>query len=207
MDNEQHQEYSPNKLFITYQHLAPNTLYRMLGQPYSVARSKSMEYNDLLQYANEGLWKACITYDSEQSSFESHAINHIRWSIKDGLNREGSLIKYNINNLPNEEDQYNLVGYDNPISESEGEDYILFSDITPNNCNVEKDVFNKIASDELLQLLSKREKEIIKLKSEDKTDKEIAKMYGVTYQAINSALSRIKRKLSHKKEDSMYGYS
>src|SRR5699024_5859000 len=73
------------ELYDKHTHLIERTLYALLGQPHSVAHSKSMEYEDLLQYARMGLWEACISYDSSKSQFETYTINHIRWSVQMGL--------------------------------------------------------------------------------------------------------------------------
>src|SRR5690606_3547158 len=99
-----------------------------------------------------------------------------------------------VNNPPNEKDMYNLVGYDSPLINSDSEDSLNISDIIADEHNVEQDAFNKIEAYKILQLLSERERQIIELKSKDKTDREISELFGVTPQAINKTINNIRRK-------------
>lgn len=191
------------ELFNKNEHLAELTLYRLLGQPHNVARSKSMEYNDLLQCAYEGLWRACITYDENQSNFETYAINHIRWSLKDGTNRE-DLIKYNVNNPPDKEDRFILVGYDTPVlnvSDS-GDEPLTHSEVVADiNIDIEQSVIEKSVSDRLLAKLNERERQIVLHKADGRTDKEISELFNVTQQAINRTLHNIRDKMNNEKEE------
>src|SRR5699024_3160653 len=125
--------------------------------PHKVALSKSLEYDDLLQYAHIGLWKACTTYKNNKSNFETHAINNIRWSVMDGLNRETELIKYDANNMPEDEDRYKLIGYDTPAKQ---DDYnsMNVSETVTDDYSLEDEIINKSTVKYLLDLLTEREK-------------------------------------------------
>lgn len=161
-----------------------------------------MEFDDLLQYAHMGLWRACTTYNEEQSRFESHAINNIRWAVQNGLNRESELFKYNVNNMPEEGDKYNLIGYDNPVTNSGDTDALSVSETVPTTQHdVEESTVNNLLIEELLDLLTSRERRIIKLKSKDMIDDDIAEIFGTTKQSINRTVHNIRRKLQHKKEE------
>lgn len=193
---------SPHELFDEHKHLPTVTLYKMLGQPHNVARSKQLEYSDLLQYANLGLWKACLNYDSKMSKFKSYAVNNMRWEIKNGLNRDSNIFKLNPNDKPDDEDIYNLVGFDNQINAST---HLTFEEIVESNHSVEKEIMDKLATENLLLLLSNREAEILLLKSKDKTNVEIAEKFDVTPQAIGNTIRKIQKKLKGYKEEYLYG--
>lgn len=203
MANNLHQDHLPQKLFEQYHHLAPATLYKLLGQPHNVARSKSLEYDDLLQYAQLGLWQACLKHNKEESSFESYAINHIRWSVKDGLNRDSSTFKFNPNNVPDKEEQYNLVGIDTPPGDTD----TPLSELIESDFNTEGQVINDLSSKELLNLLNEREVEMIELKSQDHTNIEIAHYFNVSPQAVGRTIRNIHKKLEDYREEYLIEYS
>lgn len=198
MTRVQHED-SPITLYNKYQHLVKNTLYRLLGQPHQVALSNRLEIQDLIQYGNMGLWRACTTYDKKQSSFESHAINHIRWSIMNGLNRSG-LIKYDVNNMPSDDNKFDLISFDSPITNNSDDD-LNYYDITPDSYDINKDTYNRLLLNEILPKLSERERKIVVLKSQDKTDREIAEQFGVTPQAINKTIKNIQKRFQNIKEE------
>lgn len=163
-----------------------------------MARKHSIEYEDLLQYALTGLWIACTSHNSSKSSFETHAINNIRWSVFDGLNRDCSTIKYDVNNLPPKEDMYLIDSIDTSIRGEEGEDMSQHETI-PTDEDVEERVLNRLRSIESLQALSNREKIIIHMKSMEATDKEIALKLGVSQQAINRTFNNIQKRMRERK--------
>lgn len=198
MTRVQHED-SPITLYNKYQHLVKNTLYRLLGQPHQVALSNRLEIQDLIQYGNMGLWRACTTYDKKQSSFKSHAINHIRWSIMNGLNRSG-LIKYDVNNMPSDDNKFDLISFDSPITNNSDDD-LNYYDITPDSYDINKDTYNRLLLNEILPKLSERERKIVVLKSQDKTDREIAEQFGVTPQAINKTIKNIQKRFQNIKEE------
>lgn len=196
LTSEKLTKYTPQELFDKNKHLAGVTLFRLLRRPHDVAKSYSLDYEDLLQYAYEGLWKACVTYNPELSSFYTYAISCIRWSTLDGLNREAKLFKYDVNNMPQKEDKYKLVGLDGADDKKE-----VMSDsisLDRNNSTTENEALNRVLTQSLISNLSEREKEIIKLRAQDVTEKDIAKKFGVTQQAINKTIQRIRKRLSQK---------
>lgn len=190
------------KLFSQYQHLAPATLYRLFGQPHNVAQSKSMEYDDLLQYAHEGLWKACVSYDGKRSNFETYAINNIRWAVLDGANRESSIFRFNPNNKPNDEDVYNLIGYDSPIeTNSDSNSSLTVSETVASEEDTEKTCLHRIHIKELLKKLDSRENEILIHKAKDLKNKDIAEKLNLSPQAISKILINIRKKMTKMKEE------
>lgn len=192
------QNKTPRKLFDEYKHLAPTTLKKTLYNPHELAKKYTIEYDDLLQYAYTGLWTACVNYNNTKSSFQTFAINNIRWSVLSGLNRECSLIKYDVNNPPSDEDTYQVISIDATIEQEDGNEIDRHETI-PDDENIEEKAINKLISDELLQTLTDREKKIIHMKFLDMTETEIADQLNVTKQAINKAYHNIQKKV--RKED------
>lgn len=195
-----HQIKTPHKLFNEHKHLATATLYKMLGQPHNVARSKSLEYDDLLQYSRLGLWQACLKYDKQNSSFQSFAINHMRWSIQNGLNRNSNIFKINPNNTPDEKDVFKIIDMDSSPHGDSGSDMLL-SEMISSDEDIEKKTLDKFIALDLLSDLSKREKEIILLKSKDNNDAEVAKLLGLSRQYVNRRVKNIHNKMKSRKEE------
>lgn len=188
-----HSTKSTKKLFVDYQHLAPTTLYRMLGQPYNVAKSKGLDYDDLLQYAHEGLWQACVTYNEKYSNFETHSINRIRWAVKNGLNRESNTFKFDVNNMPSKEEMYNLVGYDSPLKNDE--EGLTVSETISVGFDLENEATGNFTVNEVLNTLNNREKTIVLYKLDGHTDGYIANKFNTAPQSINRTLRNIKNKI------------
>lgn len=201
MSDEKQQEYSPNKLFDTYQHLAPATLYKMFGQPHSVALGNSLVYDDLLQSANLGLWKACLNYKPNQSNFKTYAINHIKWAVKNTLNRT-RLIKYNYNSIPDKEDKINLVSFDYPYTSNDNDSSLTLEEIiSEQDSDFSKESTSNLLLSKMSEELNSKEKNIIRMRLQDKTNTEIAKYYNVSSQAITNQLHNIRKKLHKYRED------
>lgn len=191
-----HQTHSPEQLFSDHQHLATATLYRTLGQPHAVAKSKSIEYEDLLQVAYIGLWKACQTYNFNKGKFQTYAINHIKWTLIPALSHDFNHFKYptsyNANNIPEEE--YQLASIDADIGV--GESRTLHESIAAEDDNsIESEVLHRTELEEVMKTLTERQQKIVELKLLDWTEAEIGKQLGVSKQAINKAFDSIIKKM------------
>lgn len=202
-ENKQHH---PNELFFDHQHLSKATLYKLLGQPHQVALSKNLEFDDLLQYAYVGLWKACTTYKPSKSKFESHAINHIRWAVKNGLNRESSTFKFNPNNQPTKEESFKLIDINSPITESD-DNSLTFADTIESELKTDETTLRNLSVEELTSILTNKEKQIIHYRLMEYTYAEIGVKFGVTQQAINKNINKIIKKVNHRKDDYLIEYS
>lgn len=185
---------SPKKLFDDHKHLAKTTLYRTLGQPHKVAKSKAVEFDDLLQVAYIGLWKACKTYNPKRGKFRTHAINNMRWNIIDALNNSFNIIKYPHNY--GEKDRYKLTSIDAEIGHDEDSRNLHESipDLDVDN-EIENKVLYKINNELLLKHLDKTQQKIVQLKALGWTEEEIGRELGVTKQTINKRYNYILRKI------------
>lgn len=152
-----------------------------------------------MQYALTGLWLACLNYNGNESSFETYAINNIRWSVFDGLNRNCSLIKYDVNNLPKKEDKYLIDSIDSHIK-IDGNVHTDQHESIPSDENVEKRVMDSLFANEMLQILNDNEQKIVHMKSLDMTNIKIASKLNVSPQAISKAHISIQRKLRSRGE-------
>lgn len=190
---------SPENLFNKHQHLAEVTLYRVLQNPKSVALSKSIEHEDLLQYAYMGLWKACLNYDSSKSKFQTHAIHNIRWGVMNGINRETSMIKYNTNNPPPEKDKYFINSIESSVQDQDGE-AISQHELIPSDEDTEKKALDKALISELMQKLPQRDRKVIHMRFKGKTYKKIAEEIGVTERYASTLLKRIQKDMRRKED-------
>lgn len=120
-----------------------------------------------------------------------------------GLNRS-KLFKFDVNNMPDEKDIFDLVSFDTSVTNEDSEDNLTYHDLVSNNYDIDTDIYNKLVLKELKKELTEREKQILKLKSLHKTDKEIAKIFGVTPQNINKTIKNIQKRFKNNEEEVFY---
>lgn len=183
---------SPEQLFHEHQHLATATLYRTLGQPHAVAQSKSTEYEDLLQVTYIGLWKACTTYNPSKGKFQSHAINHMKWTLLPALNNDFNTFKYASNNIPEEE--YQLASIDAQIGIGD-DSRNMHESIAADDMGTESAILYKFEAEEAMQSLTERQREIVKFKSMGWNDVDIGEQLGISKQAVNQGYNNIIKKM------------
>ncbi|WP_165769083.1 sigma-70 family RNA polymerase sigma factor [Virgibacillus profundi] len=185
---------SPEQLFHDHQHLATATLYRTLGQPHNVAKSKLIEYEDLLQVTYIGLWKACTTYSPSKGKFKSHAINHMKWTLLPALNNDFNTFKYASNNTPEEE--YELASMDAEIGLNGDSSRTMHESIAAEVIDdIESTIIHKSEVEEAMGLLNERQREIVELKSMGWYDADIGKQLGISKQAVNQGYNNIIKKM------------
>lgn len=185
----EHEQNNSLKLFDSNKHLVVSTIYKMLGQPVSVALSKRLEFDDLVQAGNLGLWRACTSYKEGLSSFQTYAINHIRWAIQDALNFNG-LIKYNIHKS---KETYDIVDIHQDVSSNDEHD-LTYADIIANDRDFDEEFDEYYIMKKLLESCSEREKEILIHKYNGYTNKEIANKLQVAPSLITYYLHSIRKK-------------
>lgn len=183
-----------NQLFHEHQHLAETTLYKTLGQPHNIARSKGIDFEDLLQVAYIGLWNACLDYDETKSNFQTYAINHINWSVKPALNNDFNYFKYPSNKTPKEE--YHLESFDAAIHDLE-DTRTLHDKVADNESDsIESEAVLNLAIEEYSKYLSERQQEIVKLKAKGWMEVDIARHIGISKQAVDQNMKSIRKKIS-----------
>lgn len=197
-DIKQKEKQPPNDLFNEYQHLAPTTLQRLLGHPHNVAKSISLDYEDLLQDAYAGLWNACNNYDENKASFRTHAINHIRWAVMKSLNGSRS-IKYNIGTR-GEQPDYTYVSLNSPMQIDNDEGHMQANELISDDYDINQDIYNRLVVEELLSRLSDRDRKIMKMTAEGVYGKHIAEKIGISRQMVSLILKNIREQAREIKE-------
>lgn len=188
-------------LFYENKHLAEVTLYKALGQPHAIAQSNSIEFDDLLQVAYISLWKACQSYNSEKSKFQTHAISNIRWGLIYFLKNECNTIKYPKNRVPVSQDRFKLVSMEKPVGE-QGTNSKTMHDVIidqTDGYNVEGNALHNMDIKDInkaMQSLTHGQKNVVNMKLIELTEQEIGDRLGISKQAVNKRFAQAVNKMS-----------
>lgn len=187
---------SPEEYFTEHQHIAKETLYRMFPSPKGICKQHRIEMDDLKQYAVTGLWKACISYNSEKGTkFMSHAINHIKWHVCERLNRETSMIKYSCNHEYDPSEIYGIVSMDANLNMNSDNEFSSYHDVVASESDLEEDVFSNINSEYILSQLGDKQKEIIKLKEKGLSSGDIGRLWKMTAANVRHHANKAKKQI------------
>lgn len=183
---------NPNaeELFEKYSHIGEATLYKMFNSVNAVARRHKIEVNDLIQYANTGLWLACINYNEEKSKFLTYAINSVKWHLSNRLRADCNIRYYKATEYKTSP-IVNIVSMEIPTTDDSDSD---FHDIVPSDTYLIDDAFESMCEKYLNENLTEQQKEIIKLRKLGYSTGEIGKMLGVSGQNIRYHLKNIRKK-------------
>jgi RNA polymerase sigma factor (sigma-70 family) len=180
------------KLFATF-HLAEK-----------VAIRHNMDYEDLIQIGRVALWKSKQNFDESLGyKFSSYAVKNIKFTIMTELRLRGHLI-----HVPAQQDIKKFPRHYVPgdsVTDDNGD--TLFS-LIGSGYDLEGEVMEKVHHLEMrkkLQLIlsemTLKERNIVILRVQGKSFREIASRYGVSHQAISAkykvTLERLKKKVSH----------
>lgn len=183
---------TPNELFNKYYFLVKNTTYKTLKNPISIAKINKIDVDDLYQYGSEGLWQACVTYNPSLSKFRSHAINHIRWALKDALNTDCQFIQYDKRKGFTNETKHRITSIDiKATKEQDLEMYEVIEDESTSNLHNEE----RLQYEHYLEGLNDRQKLITKLRVEGSAVTQISQKLKISRQAVYQELDNIKEKL------------
>jgi RNA polymerase sigma factor (sigma-70 family) len=186
--------------FEEYEYLVAVTVHKMYANPRSYAKSKGLEFDDLMQYGRYGLLDACRTWEQKQlGTFKNFAIRNIRWSIMKSVPREDAtphLYKYNGTTTRNPKDQrVNVLSMSyQPFGEED--DSTLYDVIANNEESIESQVLSELESNELFNILKPHEKEMVRMKMMNMNNAEIGKHYGISRQAINVKFKQMQGKIN-----------
>jgi RNA polymerase sigma factor (sigma-70 family) len=197
------------EIISQYEYLIPITLKRMYGNASSFAKSKDLEYEDLVQYARYGIYDAVNTFPEKQiGRLRNYIIRNIKWSVRRWVLKEqrtSSLYKFN--HKKELDRQIPLISLNfKPFDDSE---MTLYDVIPTDNINSFEVVLteNNYLSNEtytnLLSVLTDKEKEIVLLKMGGLSYTEIGEKYGVRKQAIGNRFKKIQEKINNYMEVSV----
>lgn len=189
--NNNTQQEETSKLFEKHQFLVKNTIYKTLKNPIGIAKSNKLELDDLYQYGNEALWKACLEYTPNKSKFQTFAINRIKWALLDALNTECQFIQYDKRKNFTSKTKHRVTSIDTKSNMQDLDMYEVIEDESISQLHNEED----LQYDFYLSKLSDRQKLITKLKVDGSSIIEIAEKLNVSRQAIYLELDNIKEKL------------
>lgn len=185
------------ELFHSYKHLVPVTLRRKFGDLKNFAKSLGIEEEDLMQMGYLGLWYACNKYrDDRNATFETFAIHHIKWTTMTEIRRVRNDLKAKHDEI-NDDNIVDIVSLDRKIKDDDdlNGDYYEF---IPSDTYISPESY--LETKELIDLGGEKNKRILELVSVGYNISEIARMIGISRQAIDQRLQRLRRNLLESKD-------
>lgn len=178
---------TPEELFEQNKHLAECTIYKMFKNPRKIAKDKRMELDDIFQYAYEGLWKGCQTWQESKSQFNTFAINNIKWHVMVKL-RDDDNYKYCKSKPNSKENNINLEYMDNTLKD---DSTMTFHDVVPSCSNVFDVACGNVLAPQMLDTLTDRQREALLLKAKGYTYEEVGQRLGISKQASQKLLRNV----------------
>lgn len=191
---------TPEELFESHKHLAKETLYKAYKLPRQLARKNQIEFEDLLQYAYTGLWKAAISFQPSKCKFPTHAINHIKWHLNERLRRECPVMKLSANVKYDENEMYRIISIDKEFVTKDSK--VSLHDSISSNVNVEELAIGEYITEKVLTLLNERELKMFNMRLEGMTNQQIGDIYGMTRANVRVILLKAKVKIDRYLNDS-----
>jgi RNA polymerase sigma factor (sigma-70 family) len=186
---------NPYDIFDEYQHLAKVTILRMFPDPKGICRQHRIEMSDLQQYALEGLWKGCLSFNPNKAQIKTHLINNVRWFVSMKLKREVSLIKYDSNKY-NSIDKFGLVSMDGELNQNSDNEFSSYHDVIPSDINVEIDALSDIEQNYILSKLTDKQRKVVELKANGLNSGDISRMLNMTAANAREHLNKSKKRLT-----------
>lgn len=141
---------------------------------------------DVIQEAKLALWKACISYDSERTMFSTYAYHVIRNAIHSLLRRESTTVEQKLGD--------GLISLDAAVAPEETSDDKARS--IESLSGTEEDNFAVLEhSDIMLRVLNEKELLLCQKLASGATQQALAKEEGLTRQALNNRIMKIRKKL------------
>lgn len=164
--------------------------YGSQGAIERIAKKYGMDFSDVEQIGAETLYKCCLRFQEQgESTFANYAIRNIQMQIQTEFRRRGEMVR-----IPDEKRKdikHEYQSLDTPLGDTDE----TFASLLPSTVNVEKKVIRKITMEEKLETLKEIEREVILLKLNGKTEKEIAKKLGKSTGAIQMTFIRGLKKI------------
>lgn len=190
---------TPEELYESHTYLVKQTLYKAYKRPRDLARNNQIEYDDLLQYAHTGLWKAAITYDSTKCKFPTHAINNIKWHVNERLKRECPIMKLSANVKYDESDMYRIISMDKEVAIKDSN--VSMYEVISSGVDVEELAIGKYLTEKMFTLLNERELRMFNMRLEGMTNQQIGNEFSMTRANVRVILLKAKRKIEEYMND------
>jgi RNA polymerase sigma factor (sigma-70 family) len=194
---------TPEEIYSQYEHLAHATLHKTFRNPEKLAKSRHLQFDDMLQFCRLGLWQGCRSYCPEKHKsikLQNFLIKNIRWVLfrqlqiygmnhlyyKSRESTEGNtvaLLSMSCNPYKNDDDDtfYDIVSQDNIFN--------FGGSMFP---NPELTTLSNDKVSRMFSKLSEKEQQIIHMRlKEELTYQEIADRLGCTKQGIGMIFKRM----------------
>ncbi|WP_088311686.1 sigma-70 family RNA polymerase sigma factor [Bacillus cereus] len=186
---------TPEELFEEKQHLVIAAINQKFGDILAakrIAKLNNMDLDDLIQVGSVRLWQLCLKYDPEKrKTFNQYAVIGIQGVILNELFEKGLTIKVPKSNKKEVRDEFTFQSID---LHQDGETVNEYFAVSP--INVEEDVIESIAFEEIVSCLCEKEKFVLIQKSYGFTDKEIGMKIGVDTSTVNRIKNKANKKLN-----------
>lgn len=185
---------TPEQIYEQFEYLTHTTVHRMLKNPNKIAKSKSLEADDIFQYARLGLWQGCQTYHTAKhnSGLRSFLIRNIRWVIHQRIRDEGvEHLRWKTKEA-NDQNKVNLLSLDAaPNADTE----MNFHELVGNDYILEGEVVGKVLTEMIEKKYPDRTVNIVKKRAEGYTLKEIGDEIGLTRERVRQILKKVRTDL------------
>lgn len=180
---------SKDELYNENEKLIYQTVYKKYNNK-KFLQFHGLSEDDQIQFGRIGLWEAIETYDpNRNTAFQTHAINRIKGRIQMET-RKDSLSNKNNSTLETIE----KMSFDSPIH-NEHDETMTLGDVLVSPDNAIEEMEIQMAIDSLEGKVSDNLLKIIRLRMQDKTDREIAKELGISFQRVSKILVDNREKL------------
>ncbi|WP_144561651.1 sigma-70 family RNA polymerase sigma factor [Bacillus mycoides] len=186
---------TPERLFEEKQYLVDLVINRKLSsfkKASYIATMNNMELDDLRQVGNLVLWEICLKSDLDKfNNIDGYIVRAIWFSIQREIHNKGTTIKITTAVSIEDKQKYACQSIDLYANGEVENEFFAVS-----NIDVEDEISKKIEIEELLSVLSERDQWILKQKSKEYTDSEIAMVLGKTTNAITKMKNKAYRKIN-----------
>lgn len=186
---------NPEELFNEYKHLVKETLIRYYKSPRKLAQQHKIELEDLYSYGFTGLWKACITFDPTKAQIKTYAISNIKWHINERLKRECHMFKLEQNRKYKKDEIHKINYLDSELKDSKNEG-LTYHEIIPSDKDTFEEVSSNLEHSRIFNALDDKEQRIISLKLQDKSNKEVGDILGMTGSNVSYLIKKMRNKVS-----------
>lgn len=199
------------ELFEKYQHLAVTSVHRTFKTPSAFAKSRGLEYDDLIQYAYLGLLKGIKTYcpiKHKNLNYKNFLIRNIRWAIFRNLYMEGvNYLRFKTKEATDDNTVSVMSMSVNPYGDIGNKTY--YDVISHDNIDSystrfpdpEKATISKLTAERMYDKIAQKDKYLINERLKENTYQEIADKVGTSKQNIGMKMKTIQAKY----RDYLYG--
>lgn len=187
---------TPEQIYEKYHYLVDVTIQRMFANPDNYAKSRGLEYDDLIQFGRIGLWTGCESYCSVKFAnvkLQNFLIRNIRWKVYRHLYMESvNYLRHKTKEVTDDNKVTVLSMSNNPYSNLEDETF--YDIVSQDNIDSFEQRFpspetvtiSNLTAIKMFEKLDKKEQNLVELRLTGLTYQDIAERLGVSKQYISS---------------------